>query len=86
MQKLLLGDILRAGTCYADQGIHLNRSVLKLPVGSRLSSDVQKSSRSVGVQGELLRNVPAGDNLHFCDLLVLLSVGTNKLNFRKFKR
>ena len=30
VQKLLLGDILRAGRCYIDQGIHLNRSVLEM--------------------------------------------------------
>lgn len=55
-------------------------------MGSHLSSDVQNGAGNVGVQGELLRNALSVNSLHFHDLLVLYSVGINKLNIRKFER
>lgn len=61
---------------------YLNRSVLETVCGLCLSNDVQKGGGSVRVQDELLRNALFVNSLHFRDLLVLHSVGINKLNIR----
>lgn len=48
VQKPLLGDILGAGMCYTDQGVHLNRSVLETICGVINASEVM-CRREVGV-------------------------------------
>lgn len=57
VQKLLLGDIPRAGRWDIDQSIHWIGECWRSAVWSFLSSDVHKGGGSVGIWEGLIRNI-----------------------------